>query len=87
MTAGQTSAATRHVGLCLEPCDVLFFRDGRPFAAASYGEGGLPQPQTLVGALCTRLLEIAGCDADRFERLGRLAWIPTGPFQVNRNPG
>lgn len=72
MTAGQTSAATRRVGVCLEPCDVLFFRDGRPFAAASYGESGLPLPQTLAGALCTRLLEVAGCDAAGFERLSTL---------------
>jgi CRISPR-associated protein Cmr3 len=40
----------------LEPLDTLFFRDGRPFAGATRGEGGLPQPRTLAGALRTRLV-------------------------------
>src|SRR5205085_6877694 len=46
----------------LEPLDVLFFRDGRPFTAASHGSSGLPSPQTLAGAFRTALLERAGCD-------------------------
>jgi CRISPR-associated protein Cmr3 len=70
-TAGTTEKV-RLLGLCLDPCDVLFFRDGRPFAAASYGESGMPGPQTLAGALYTRLLEQAGCDANGFKDLGRL---------------
>ena len=49
-TAGTTQKV-RRVGLRLDPCDVLFFRDGRPFAAASHGESGMPAPQTLAGAL------------------------------------
>jgi CRISPR-associated protein Cmr3 len=44
------------LGLRLEPLDTLFFRDGRPFAGATRGEGGLPQPRTLAGALRTRLV-------------------------------
>ena len=55
------------VGLRIEPCDTLFFRDGRPFDAASRLASGLPAPQTLAGALRTWLLGQAGCD---FERLG-----------------
>lgn len=47
---------TRRIGLRLDPLDGLFFRDGRPFDAASRVEGGLPNPQTLSGALRTALL-------------------------------
>jgi CRISPR-associated protein Cmr3 len=54
----QTSVA----GLRLEPLDTLFFRDGRPFEAASRVATGLPQPQTLAGALRTWYLGEAGCD-------------------------
>lgn len=54
------------IGLCLEPLDVLFFRDGKPFGAATRAESGLPMPQTLAGALRTALLERAGFD---FEKL------------------
>jgi CRISPR-associated protein Cmr3 len=50
------------LGLCLEALDVLFFRDGRPFGAATRAASGLPMPQTLAGALRTALLERAGCD-------------------------
>lgn len=49
------------VGLCLEPLDVLFFRDGRPFDAASRVTSGLPTPQVLAGAVRTALLEKFGC--------------------------
>jgi CRISPR-associated protein Cmr3 len=44
------------VGLRLDPFDTLFFRDGRPFDAAARVIGGLPNPQTLAGALRTALL-------------------------------
>ena len=44
MTASQAQQ-TRRVGLCLNPLDVLFFRDGRPFEAASRAYGGLPLPR------------------------------------------
>jgi CRISPR-associated protein Cmr3 len=68
----RTREKTRLYGLRLDPCDVLFFRDGRPFPTASYGESGLPTPQTFAGALRTCLLEQAGCDARGFSKLGRL---------------
>jgi CRISPR-associated protein Cmr3 len=55
------------VGLCLEPLDVLFFRDGRPFAAASKVVSGLPTPQVLAGAVRTALLEKYGCDFARLK--------------------
>jgi CRISPR-associated protein Cmr3 len=55
------------LGLRLDPLDTLFFRDGRPFDAASRASGGLPLPQTLAGAVRTYLLARAGFD------LGRLA--------------
>ena len=43
-----------------EPVDTLFFRDARPFEAASRAASGLPTPQTLAGALRTTLLERHG---------------------------
>jgi CRISPR-associated protein Cmr3 len=55
------------VGLNLAPLDTLFFRDGRPFEAATQATSGMPQPQTVAGALRTWLLRKAGCD---FEKLG-----------------
>ena len=55
-------------GLLLTPLDTLFFRDGRPFEAASRAASGLPVPQTLAGAVRTWLLREAGCD---FEKLGK----------------
>jgi len=58
---------TTMIGLCLEPLDVLFFRDGRPFTGAERSASGLPMPQTCAGALRTALLRAAGCD---FRRLG-----------------
>lgn len=48
------------VGLILEPLDVLFFRDGKPFGAARRVESGLPTPQVLAGALRTALMNGAG---------------------------
>ncbi len=53
--------------LALEPVDNLFFRDARPFEAASRAASGLPMPQTLAGAVRTLLLERHGVD---FNRLG-----------------
>ena len=54
------------VGLCLEALDVLFFRDGRPFMDGTEQMlSGLPLPQTLAGAICTALMQAAGCDFDR----------------------
>lgn len=43
-----------------EAVDTLFFRDARPFEAASRAASGLPTPQTLAGALRTTLLERHG---------------------------
>jgi CRISPR-associated protein Cmr3 len=53
------------VRIRLDPLDVLFFRDGRPFAASARASTGLPTPQTLAGALRTALLEKYGCDFAR----------------------
>jgi CRISPR-associated protein Cmr3 len=47
--------ATARIGLRIEPLDVLFFRDGRPFEAGMRATGVLPQPQTLAGALRTHV--------------------------------
>ena len=63
----MSSAKQMRVGLSLEPLDTLFFRDGRPFEAATQAASGLPQPQTVARALRTWLLRKAGCD---FEKLG-----------------
>jgi CRISPR-associated protein Cmr3 len=56
------------IGLRLDPLDTLFFRDGRPFDAASRASGGLPLPQTLAGAMRTYLLARAGFDLGAFAR-------------------
>jgi len=70
MNATSTASGTRTIGVRLEPLDVLFFRDGRPFTQASRAQSGLPLPQTLAGALRTHLLRAAGCDFGRLaERL------------------
>lgn len=57
----------RRIGLCLEPLDTLFFRDGRPFEATSKVKSGLPLPQTLAGALRTWLLERENYDFSRLK--------------------
>ena len=58
--------------LTLEPVDSLFFRDARPFEAASRAASGLPMPQTLAGAVRTLLLERHGVQFDRLaERIRR----------------
>lgn len=56
------AAAT--IGLKLDPLDVLFFRDGRPFGGAR-NLSGWPPPQTFAGAVRTALLRAAGCDFAR----------------------
>jgi CRISPR-associated protein Cmr3 len=53
---------TARIGLVLEPLDLLFFRDGRPFEAGIRVGLQTILPQTLAGALRTALLECAGCD-------------------------
>lgn len=54
----------------LEPLDVLFFRDGRPFSASSRASGGLPTPQIVAGAVRTALLAKYGVP---FHLLSRVA--------------
>lgn len=56
------STAPAWVGLRLDPLDTLFFRDARPFDAATRATGGLPTPQTLAGAVRTALLARTGFD-------------------------
>lgn len=51
--------------LALAPLDLLFFRDGRPFDAAAQVRSGLPQPQTVAGAVRSWLLAQTGCDFAR----------------------
>ncbi len=63
------NGAMKTVGLCLEALDVLFFRDGRPFMDGTEQMlSGLPLPQTLAGAICTALMQAAGCDFDRLRQ-------------------
>ena len=65
MTTAQATQ-TRTVGLVLEPLDVLFFRDGRPFEQASHARSRpLPLPQTVAGAITTALLQHGDCDFDK----------------------
>jgi CRISPR-associated protein Cmr3 len=54
--------------MCLEPLDVLFFRDGRPFTGSDRSVSGLPLPQTFAGAIRTALLRAAGCDFGRMKQ-------------------
>ena len=56
----EATANVRRIGLCLDPLDLLFFRDGRPFDAATRVYGGLPMPRTMAGALRTAMLVGAG---------------------------
>jgi CRISPR-associated protein Cmr3 len=56
------------LGLVLDPLDVLFFRDGRPFEAGYHLGSGLPLPQTLAGALRTAMLSSRGFDFRAFSK-------------------
>ncbi len=56
------------VGLCLEPLDILFFRDGRPFTGSERSVSGLPLPQTFAGAMRTALLRWTGCNFERLKQ-------------------
>lgn len=54
----------------IKPIDVLFFRDSKPFARGSEHFASSifpPYPQTLYGALRTKVLEELGCDFDKFK--------------------
>lgn len=72
MTSAQAPAVstqTRTLGLVLDPLDVLFIGDGRPFGGAVRGQSlPTPLPQTLAGAIWTALLDAAGCDFTRLRR-------------------
>ena len=54
----------KKIALFLEPLDPLFFRDGRPFGAATRLKSVLPTPQTLMGAVRSYLLRQNHCDFD-----------------------
>jgi len=78
-----TPSGMRTVALRLDPLDVLFFRDGRPFTQASRAQSGLPMPQTLAGALRTHWLRAAGCDFARLaERLRAKATLEEAVAEV-----
>jgi len=80
-----------YLAMRLRPLDMLFFRDGRPFGAASQVESGQPQPQTVAGALRTALLQAYGADfvclgkciekgvcfAEAVQEAGAASWIGT----------
>ncbi len=68
------------VGLRLDPLDVLFFRDGRPFGASARVQGGLPSPQTFAGAVRTALLQKYGCDFARLRGRSDFAAAVTDAF-------
>lgn len=68
---------TTTLGLGLDPLDVLFFRDGRPFTGAEQSVSGLPLPQTFAGAIRTALLRSIGCDFDVFGQVV-LTGVPFG---------
>ena len=53
---------TARIGLILDPLDLLFFRDGRPFEAGLRVGSTTIFPQTLTGAVRTALLDQADCD-------------------------
>jgi len=55
-------------GLFLDPLDVLFFRDGRPFDAAHRVVSGLPLPQTIAGAVRIALLQATGFRFDKITK-------------------
>ena len=62
MAEGRSATGVRMISFELEPLDVLFFRDGRPFDAAPRATTGAPMPQTVAGALRTWLLGRSGGD-------------------------
>lgn len=64
----NNTAVSTIVGLILDPLDVLFFRDGRPFTASERLLSGLPLPQTLAGAIRTALLQQVGCNFSKMKK-------------------
>lgn len=76
----MSTLTEKTIGLCLEPLDVLFFRDGRPFMTGmEHMVSRLPLPQTVAGAIRTALLRAAECD---FPRLGKAMRDGTGFSQA-----
>jgi CRISPR-associated protein Cmr3 len=64
----MTTPTRKTIGICLEPLDVLFFRDGRPFTGSERSVSSLPLPQTLAGTIRTALLRIASCNFGRLKQ-------------------
>ncbi len=54
--------------ITLEPLDILFFRDNRPFSAGEdfYAESTLPSPLTVFGAIGNYILQKTGTDLKKF---------------------
>ena len=62
MTPTAEAGPCTRCGLALDPLDVLFLRDGRPFGQGLRGQTrDLPLPQTVAGAIWTSLLEAHRC--------------------------
>lgn len=79
MKTDSAVGGTMRVGLLLEPLDLLFFRDGRPFGASLRGESlTAALPQTLAGAIWTAILQSYQCD---FHQLVRRVGFGGEPFQ------
>ncbi len=64
----MTTPTRTTIGFCLQPLDLLFFRDGRPFTGSERSVSGLPLPQTFAGAIRTGLLRSASCDFGRLKQ-------------------
>lgn len=91
MPTTTAAVGQRTMGVVLRPLDILFFRDGRPFGAATHAASrAAPLPQTFAGAIWTQLLVQYGCDftqlrhrvtqqhepiGDALDALGLPAWI------------
>ena len=61
----HAGAGVRSVTFDLEPLDVLFLRDGRPFdASVPRATTGVPLPQTIAGAMRTWLLRRLGANLE-----------------------
>ena len=56
-------------GLLIEPLDTMFFRDGRPFGAASSGTSRFPMPQTLMGMIKRHVRKSIGLPASQIHGL------------------
>lgn len=62
MAEHRSIARNGAISFELEPLDVLFFRDGRPFDSAPRAATAAPMPQTIAGALRTWLLTCLQAD-------------------------